>query len=61
MGSAAPPPAQQLANQMGAMNLGNYGKFAIYWFIILLEIIQQGVAYIASNKLEQPSNWFYWL
>ncbi|XP_051284770.1 protein transport protein Sec24D isoform X2 [Dicentrarchus labrax] len=26
MGSAAPPPAQQLTNQMGAMNLGNYAS-----------------------------------
>ena len=25
MGQQAPPPAKQLTNQMGAMNLGNYG------------------------------------
>lgn len=29
MASPAPPPTQQLTNQMSAMNLGNYGKFSI--------------------------------
>lgn len=58
MASAAPPPAQQLTNQMSAMNLGNYGKFAISY---LLQIIQQGVPYITPNKIEQPSNRFCWL
>lgn len=31
MASQAPPPAQQLTNQMTAMNLGNYGQFAMIY------------------------------
>lgn len=45
MASVAPPPAQQLTNQMSAMNLGSYGKFAILYFII-----QQGVPHITPKQ-----------
>lgn len=31
-----PPPAQQLTNQMSAMNLGNYGKFVYLFFLQII-------------------------
>lgn len=31
------PQAQQLTNQMSAMNLGNYGKFAYLFFLVIIK------------------------
>lgn len=46
MASPAPPPNQQLTNQMSAMNLGNYGKFAIYLCLLVTHHISKVVAFI---------------
>lgn len=51
--SMAPPPTQQLTNQMSGMNLGNYGRFT-FFSVELTDQTRQLVMFVDCSIRHSP-------